>query len=109
MRSVAMKHVLVFSLAAATVLCAKPRAFANPVTYELPPETAQLRPGQGPGREAAQNNCMTCHSVDYIAIQPPKKGKAFWESEVNKMVQTYKAEISADDAKVIADYLASAY
>ena len=52
---------------------------------------------------------MACHSADYIAIQPPKKGKPFWEAEVTKMIKTYKATISDDDAKVIADYLASTY
>ena len=103
-----MKPILVVALAA-SVLCVGPRSYANPVTYQLPAETATLRPGPAPGREAAQNNCMTCHSVDYLAIQPPKKGKAFWEGEVSKMVQTYKAEISPDDAKAIADYLAVAY
>ena len=104
-----MKALLVIALAASSMFCAAQAASANPVTYQLPQETAQLRPGPEPGRDAAQNNCTACHSVDYIAIQPPKKGKAFWESEVNKMVQTYKAEIKPDDAKIITDYLAAAY
>ncbi len=103
-----MKKLVAIVLIAGGVLGALPlKAFASPVTYQLPPETAVLRPG--PGRDAAQNNCTACHSVDYIAIQPPKKGKAFWESEVTKMVQTYKAEINPEDAKVISDYLATAY
>ena len=75
------------------MFCATPGAFANPVTYNCRRKQRNCGRDQEPGRDAAQNNCMACHSVDYIAIQPPKKGKAFWESEVNKMVQTYKAEI----------------
>ncbi len=81
--------------------------FASPVTYALPPETAQLRPG--PGVEVAQTNCTACHSADYIATQPPGKGKAFWEGEVTKMIKTYKAQITEEDARAIADYLAAAY
>jgi sulfite dehydrogenase (cytochrome) subunit B len=94
-------------LTAAAILGSASLAAAAPVTYQLPPETATLRPG--PGVEVAQNNCMACHSVDYIAIQPPKKGKAFWEAEVVKMIKTYKAQINDEDAKAIADYLASTY
>ena len=103
-----MNKCVALALVAGGVIGALPlQALASPVTYQLPPETAELRPG--PGRDTAQNNCMACHSVDYIAIQPPKKGKAFWESEVTKMIQTYKADIKAEDAKVISDYLATAY
>jgi sulfite dehydrogenase (cytochrome) subunit B len=80
---------------------------AKPLTYVLPEETATLRPG--PDMEVAQNNCMSCHSVDYINTQPPRRGKEFWEAEVKKMVKSYHAPISEADAKTIADYLAKTY
>ncbi len=79
----------------------------KPLTYVLPEETATLRPG--PGMETAQNNCMSCHSVDYINTQPPRSGKEFWEAEVKKMIKSYHAPISEADAKTIADYLAKTY
>jgi mono/diheme cytochrome c family protein len=82
-------------------------AQAEPVTYDLPEEVAVLKPG--PGIDAAQSNCVACHSADYIAMQPPKKGKAFWEAEVTKMIQTYGAPIGEADAKAIAEYLAQTY
>jgi mono/diheme cytochrome c family protein len=82
-------------------------ATAEPLTYELPPETAVLKPGAGV--EVAQNNCLACHSVDYIAMQPPKKGKAFWDAEVTKMNKTYHAPIDEADAKAISNYLAQTY
>jgi len=82
-------------------------AMAKPITYELPGEAASLKPG--PGIEAAQNNCVSCHSADYIAMQPPKKGKAFWEAEVTKMNKVYGAPIDAADSRVITDYLAQTY
>jgi mono/diheme cytochrome c family protein len=82
-------------------------ATAESLTYELPQETATLKPGAG--AEVAQNNCLACHSVDYIAMQPPQKGKAFWEAEVAKMIKTYHAPIDEADAKTISDYLAQTY
>lgn len=102
-----MRQAFRFAAVLALAFSAVGMAVAKPFTYELPEETAQLRPG--PGQDVAQNNCMACHSADYVAMQPPKKGKPFWEAEVTKMIKTYKAPISEADAKVIADYLASAY
>ena len=58
---------------------------AKPLSYKLPDETAVFRPG--PGVEAAQSNCAACHSADYINYQPPKKGQAFWDAEVQKMIK----------------------
>jgi len=82
-------------------------ATAKPLTYELPEETAVLRPGAG--MEAAQKNCVSCHSADYIATQPAKRGKAFWEAEVSKMMKVYGARIEQADTKPIIDYLAQRY
>jgi mono/diheme cytochrome c family protein len=101
------KPILSAALAAAAALALADLAAAEPLTYDLPQETAALRPG--PGVEAAQNNCLTCHSADYVAIQPPQKGKAFWEAEVAKMIKVYGAPIDAADAKAIAGYLARTY
>jgi mono/diheme cytochrome c family protein len=82
---------------------------AAPLTYVLPDETAQLKPGPQPGFEAAQNNCAACHSADYINTQPPGKGPAFWDAEVQKMIKVYHAPVDEADAKAIADYLAKTY
>jgi sulfite dehydrogenase (cytochrome) subunit B len=75
----------------------------------LPDETSTLKPGRGPAFEATQNNCLSCHSSDYIKTQPPKRGKAFWDAEVTKMIKVYHAPISDADAKLIGEYLAEAY
>ena len=80
---------------------------AKPLTYALPEETATLRPG--PGMETARDICASCHSVDYINTQPPRRGSEFWEAEVKKMIKSYHAPISEADAKTIADYLAKTY
>lgn len=83
-----------------------PAATANPITYQLPNETAGLKPG--PGVETAAL-CLVCHSADYISTQPSGKGRAFWAAEVQKMIKVYKAPIDSTDAAAIADYLAATY
>lgn len=95
--------------ASVAVLLAAFPAVAKPLTYTLPDDTAELRASKHPGFDAAGNNCMSCHSVDYINTQPPKRGAAFWETEVTKMIKVYHAPIDEADAKAIADYLAQAY
>jgi mono/diheme cytochrome c family protein len=90
-----------------------PAALAAPESYQLPEPTAQFRPapdaGHASGFQAAQENCQTCHSADYVAMQPPGKGPAFWEAEVTKMIKVYRAPIAAEQAKAIAAYLGAAY
>ena len=97
-------------LATALVL-ASGAAHAAPTTYVLPEPTAQLKPlkGHEVGLASAQANCLSCHSVDYIAMQPPEKGKVFWDSEVTKMIKVYHAPIEEADAKAISSYLTDAY
>ena len=91
----------------AAVLTMAGVSYAKDLTYTLPEESSTLRPGSGV--ELAQNNCVTCHSVDYINTQPPNRGKAFWVAEVTKMIKVYHAPINDADAMAIADYLAKAY
>jgi sulfite dehydrogenase (cytochrome) subunit B len=95
--------VVTIALGAAAASAALPK----PLSYSLPDETAVFRPG--PGSEAAQNSCLSCHSADYVNFQPPKKGAAFWDAEVQKMIKVYRAPIDEKDAKTIANYLASVY
>lgn len=100
------------SMAAAALLAAlfaAGPAIAKPLTYTLPDGTADLRSSNHPGFAAAGNNCASCHSADYINTQPPKRGAAFWDGEVTKMVKVYGAPIGEADAKAIAEYLAQTY
>lgn len=106
-------HIFAGALAGGLLLLAVGPALAGPRAYALPEETAQLKATKGhegeAGLAAAQGNCLTCHSSDYIAMQPPGKGKAFWNSEVAKMIKVYGAPIAEPDAKAIAAYLAETY
>lgn len=101
------KRILCLLTAAALALPLASLCDAKPLTYSLPDETATLRPGLG--QEAAQNNCIACHSVDYIDRQPPGMGRTFWEGVVRKMIKSYHAPINDEDAKAIVDYLAATY
>lgn len=82
-------------------------SLADNCEYKLPDEKAQFRPGTGV--EVAQNNCLSCHSADYVNTQPPRLGVKFWQVEVSKMVKAYHAPISEANAKAIVDYLSSTY
>ncbi|GDX39059.1 sulfite:cytochrome C oxidoreductase subunit B [Methylocystaceae bacterium] len=97
--------LLILSLA--STLCFMAVSHAKPLSYSLPDQETLLR--SGPGSEVVQNNCLSCHSADYIETQPPKQGIKFWEGEVNKMIKNYHAPVSESDAKIIIDYLSNQY
>jgi sulfite dehydrogenase (cytochrome) subunit B len=82
--------------------------WAAPITYKLPPDTAELAPG--PGRDSAEV-CSACHSVDYITTQPRRlpNPTAFWTAEVTKMRHAYGAPIDDAEARKIIDYLVATY
>ncbi|MGO8800060.1 MAG: cytochrome c [Roseiarcus sp.] len=100
------RSVVAAWLAALALVLGAPASSA-PVRIELPEEVAAFK--AGPGVEAAQNNCLTCHSADYINTQPTGAnfGKEFWAAEVTKMIKTFGAPIADNDAKTIIDYLAA--
>ncbi|MCJ2141357.1 cytochrome c [Methylobacterium sp. E-066] len=104
-----MRALLLGSLAAGLIAGA---ALSAPRSYALPDPTVELKLPKGDqaqGFAAAQANCQTCHSVDYIATQPPGRGKAFWDAEVTKMIKVYHAPIDEADGHAIAAYLADTY
>jgi len=82
---------------------------ATPVAYQLPQETAELKPG--PNLDTARNNCTSCHSADYIKTQPQgaKFREDFWQVEVTKMIKVYGAPIEDADVGKIVEYLSKIY
>lgn len=72
----------------------------------LPPETGAFK--QAAGAEIANGQCLTCHSVEYVLIQPPMQ-RAFWKAEVQKMQQKYAAQIPDDQVEKVVDYLTRNY
>ena len=95
-------------LAAAALAFGLPAA-AKPITFELPPETAEFKPG--PNLETVQGNCAACHSADYILTQPRTMAnkREFWLGEVTKMIHSYGAPIEEADVAKIVEYLSSTY
>jgi hypothetical protein len=59
----------------------------------------------GSGAEAANNNCLACHSAGMVLTQPALS-KAQWHEVVEKMRHAYKAPIDPKDVDPIVDYLA---
>lgn len=73
------------------------------VSVELP---SNERSFAGPGSDAANNNCLGCHSAGMVLDQPALP-KAAWAAEVEKMRQIYKAPIEPKDVEAIVNYLVS--
>lgn len=107
-----MKHhgfIALITSAAVVVAAGMAAIQAKPLDYKTPEETAAFKPGAN--LDVVQNNCMACHSADYVKTQPrgPKFKRDFWQAEVTKMIKVYGAPIDDADAGKIADYLAENY
>jgi cytochrome c551/c552 len=94
------------AILAMVVLVAASRLCAEIVTITLPPETGIYKDAQGVTLLNAQ--CLTCHSTEYVGMQPPLSLKA-WTAEVTKMQQKYGAPIPTNQIPDIAAYLAVNY
>jgi len=82
------------------------RAQQKSITLPDDNPMAQLKAGRNV--EVTRNNCISCHSTDYIVRQPGSDAKK-WEAEVMKMIKVYGAPVSEADATAIIDYLATSY
>ena len=76
----------------------------KPVNIDLP-DSDKMFP-DGPGLDAINNNCLACHSADMVLNQPALPKQA-WATEVNKMINNYKAPIAPEDVDTIVEYLTS--
>ena len=74
----------------------------KPVKIDLP-DSDKMFPA-GPGSDAINNNCLACHSADMVLNQPALS-KPAWATEVNKMINNYKAPIAPEDVGPIVEYL----
>lgn len=62
-----------------------------------------------PGKDVVENNCASCHSLDYIKMNSPFLNGEGWEKEVHKMIGIYHAPVDDKDAKAIIEYLSKNY
>ena len=86
------------------VLALAGRAMA--LEIQLPLETATFK--QDVGAEMANGQCLICHSIEYVTMQPPMP-RAFWKSAVQKMQQKYGAPITDAQVDPLTDYLTRNY
>ena len=82
------------------------RSLAAPVKIELPAETSVFKPGKG--AELANGQCLVCHSVEYVTMQPPSP-RPFWAASVKKMREKYGAAIAEEQVEPLLDYLIKNY
>ncbi len=74
----------------------------------LPPETSKLVESPLPGYALAQSMCLTCHSADYLKMQPVSS-RTWWQGNVTKMQKTFGAPIPDDAVAPLVDYLVKTY
>jgi sulfite dehydrogenase (cytochrome) subunit B len=70
-------------------------------------EDVQL--AQGAGHDLTAARCVICHSVDYIEMVSPVMNRAAWEKSLRKMIDTFGAPVSDEEARQILDYLSAHY
>jgi sulfite dehydrogenase (cytochrome) subunit B len=87
-----------FRLLTAAMLLAVP-AFAD--------EPVPLKPG--PGLDAVQASCGTCHTLNYIRMNSVFLTPDTWKAEVTKMRTALGAPIDDDTANTIVKYLSANY
>jgi hypothetical protein len=99
--------VLSLLIALTGVLASLSTAYALDIT--LPLETAAYKPSNLPGYHLVQQNCLICHSAQYVLYQPPSSPRGYWEAAVKKMKTPFGATFADDDIPVMVDYLVKTY
>ena len=63
----------------------------------------------GPGLDAVQASCGTCHTLNYIRMNSTFLTPDAWKAEVTKMRSALGAPIDDDTANTIIKYLSETY
>jgi hypothetical protein len=107
MREAEMKSRIFLSILAACLFAGVLPVAGAPLTLKsvdvTPPDGNRELP-DGPGLTAMQSNCISCHTPGMILTQP-NMPKAFWEAEIAKMRNVYKAPVDEKDVPDIVSYL----
>jgi cytochrome c5 len=97
--------VIVLSAAATSSMASDATSIQlKTIKLDLPESEGMFPDGQG--SDAINNNCLACHSADMVLNQPAMSREA-WASEVEKMINNYKAPIAPEDVGPIVEYLAT--
>ena len=101
------RSTLVNATVVALALVTRPLAAAE---IKLPTETAKFVESPLPGYQLASTICMTCHSADYVRMQPPTLNRTYWKGAVTKMQKAFGATTIPDAAvDPIVDYIVKTY
>ena len=103
-----MHHIVMLAIAS-TFGAASAASNARPLEIKLPQETASYKPSTLPGYNLAQQNCMICHSAQYVSTQPSTSTRAYWDATVKKMKKPFGAPLKDEDIPAIVDYLVKTY
>lgn len=82
---------------------------ASALDINLPPETAAYQASPLPGFKVVRQNCLICHSAQYVQYQPPSSPRGYWEATVIKMKKTFGAPFADGDVPLMVDYLVKTY
>ncbi len=82
---------------------------ASAKEISLPPDGVQLRPAALPGYDKARQQCVACHSAEYMQYQPPSAARPYWAGVVTRMKKVFNAPIDDADMPDIVDYLVKTY
>ncbi len=94
--------------AALLALCAAAQQ-ASALEIDLPAETAMYKESSLPGYSLTLQNCLMCHSAQYVQSQPPTSPRTYWEATVKKMKHPFGAPFPEADIPAIVDYLTKTY
>ena len=72
-------------------------------------EEQLVRLKEAPGQQVVEDNCGSCHSLDYLRSNSLFLDRKGWQSEVTKMTNAFGAPVTPEDAKTIVDYLVKNY
>jgi sulfite dehydrogenase (cytochrome) subunit B len=78
-------------------------------TIELPSDSVLWRPSNLPGYQIVLQKCSACHSAHYAEYQPPNTGVGYWNAQVLRMKNVFKAPVTDEEVPVIVEYLNQTY
>jgi sulfite dehydrogenase (cytochrome) subunit B len=104
-----MQKTIPLALIIAALACGTALSVAAPKSITLPPDGVALRPSPLPGYAKAQVDCVSCHSAEYMIMQPPNAGRPYWDAMTKRMKAVFKAPFDDADIPAIVDYLAATY
>ena len=78
-------------------------------TIEFPADTVLWRPSDLPGYQLVLQDCSACHSAHNAEYQPPNSGVGYWNAQVVRMKNVFKAPVTDEEVPAIVDYLNKTY